>query len=199
MHAGGATCALFPILKEHQITTGGQMQLTCDLLFPILKEHQITTHLRLYRPATELFPILKEHQITTRPRSISVAYHCSRFSKSIKSQQGLFALLHLGTVPDSQRASNHNSCRRGAGQKRLFPILKEHQITTLTGTIPAFRELFPILKEHQITTAIIHGITSKTLFPILKEHQITTVKSPTPSKGDCSRFSKSIKSQQWRT
>ena len=55
-------------------------------LFPILKEHQITTDSLLRVEPGGLFPILKEHQITTFWRVIQKHYHCSRFSKSIKSQ-----------------------------------------------------------------------------------------------------------------
>ncbi len=42
------------------------------LLFPILKEHQITTKAIVANATMLLFPILKEHQITTKtikPRS----------------------------------------------------------------------------------------------------------------------------------
>jgi len=57
------------------------------------------------------------------------------------------------TVPDSQRASNHNYASATDSSEPLFPILKEHQITTERLRGMRLDLLFPILKEHQITTA----------------------------------------------
>ena len=56
------------------------------------------------------------------------------------------------TVSHSQRASNHNLPLLTAWRGRLYPILKEHQITTVSGATPLGELLYPILKEHQITT-----------------------------------------------
>ncbi len=91
----------------------------------------------------------QRHQITTRsdlPQP-SPLCDCIPFSKSIKSQR---------MVP--------------CGATQLYPILKEHQITTRRSMWPASGTLYPILKERIKPTFMASPVNC----PILKEHQITT-------------------------
>jgi len=133
-----AANVLYPILKEHQITTERRRRLPAGKLYPILKEHQITTDLAGERISPRLYPILKEHQITTREvgHGINILLYpilkehqitttvgrgssilnCIPFSKSIKSQLIDDNPVSAVTVSHSQRASNHN--RAGRDKRR---------------------------------------------------------------------------------
>ena len=100
---------LFPISKEHQITTRSCNRRGESTLFPISKEHQITTLLRCPLPLSRLFPISKEHQITTYSLTKFIPSDCFPFQKSIKSQPETPDEYGQRTVSHFKRASNHNS------------------------------------------------------------------------------------------
>ena len=102
------------------------------------------------------------------------------------------------SVSHSQRASNHNCWVSKPNCQRVYPILKEHQITTTRRSSAGRLEVYPILKEHQITTRELPTMPALPVYPILKEHQITTgLRSGFP-RVQCIPFSKSIKSQPRR-
>jgi len=78
------------------------------------------------------------------------------------------------TVPDSQRASNHNRVWVRGDRNLTVPDSQRASNHNICGVFPPVAILFPILKEHQITTD----------------------KEQTMPSYNCSRFSKSIKSQR---
>ena len=146
-----AGSALFPILKEHQITTSPTTTNRRPYCFRFSKNIKSQRSTRMATPnrtvsdsqrtsnhnltpqrcrIVQLFPILKEHQITTIIAWPRVLLNCFRFSKNIKSQRHSVEGFLGCTVSDSQRTSNHNSNPQIFALRRLFPILKEHQITT---------------------------------------------------------------------
>ncbi len=124
----------------------------------ILKRHQITTRMVTDRGRL-LYPILKEHQITT-PRS-ACAWQAQTVSHSQKASnhnaREARAVTYGLTVSHSQRASNHN--RRTipcATAPAVSHSQRSIEITTLRVERAEIVRLYPILKEHQITTRPTH-------------------------------------------
>ncbi len=144
--------ALFPILKEHQITTIGCMCATRHNCFRFSKNIKSQRCRVVGEKPTHCFRFSKNIKSQRGGCAVEARRDCFRFSKNIKSQHKSQLGLLQATVSDSQRTSNHNLLPAALYTLLLFPILKEHQITTVSSRHMVLVKLFPILKEHQITT-----------------------------------------------
>ena len=187
-----ATVSHFKRASNHNRTPCRE---TPKRLFPISKEHQITTNRSRALCCAILFPISKEHQITTRPTASSTSRDCFPFQKSIKSQHGQIQVDEVNTVSHFKRASNHNQAPR----RRTYGTTVSHFKRASNHNTNAWWHkalvLFPISKEHQITTTYLARISFIDCFPFQKSIKSQHGQIQVDEVNDCFPFQKSIKSQ----
>ena len=106
--------------------------------------------------------------------------NCIPFSKSIKSQLRVDHRPRRDTVSHSQRASNHNPERGHPPRQGLYPILKEHQITTVSAALVSVAYCIPFSKSIKSQRALERTIRGRHCIPFSKsiKSQPAAVTSP---------------------
>ena len=189
---------LFPISKEHQITTANADLSRAYDCFPFQKsiKSQPACSAQFVRLTVSHFKRASNHNWKASPwRARSTVSH---FKRASNHNHCPLSLENLLTVSHFKRASNHNLVAFGPNRVATVSHFKRASNHNLAGAETVARELFPISKEHQITTLLALKLSPVNCFPFQKSIKSQRTQNHPRQLRHCFPFQKSIKSQPWR-
>ena len=143
---------LFPISKEHQITTGWGIYLIDMYCFPFQKSIKSQQELLRHTGLTTVSHFKRASNHNPCAASVAARSTVSHFKRASNHNTPRSPSSSPSTVSHFKRASNHNDFLDLLGERVTVSHFKRASNHNRSARVRVNDALFPISKEHQITT-----------------------------------------------